>query len=63
MAREVVASFPDEETALSLLTGRQLFKRFAHVDEITGLVVFLASDESSFMTGAAVPIEAGHSAW
>jgi NAD(P)-dependent dehydrogenase (short-subunit alcohol dehydrogenase family) len=63
MAREVVASFPDEQTALALLTGRQMFKRFAHVDEITGLVVFLASDESSFMTGAAVPIEAGHSAW
>lgn len=63
MAREVVDSFDDEEEALRLLTGRQLFKRFAQPREIAELVVFLASDESSFITGATLPIEAGHSAW
>jgi NAD(P)-dependent dehydrogenase (short-subunit alcohol dehydrogenase family) len=63
MARAVVDSFEDEEAALKLLTGRQLFKRFADAREIAELVVFLASDESSFITGATLPIEAGHSAW
>lgn len=63
MARAVVAGFDDEAEALRLLTGRQLFKRFADAREIAELIVFLASDESSFMTGATLPIEAGHSAW
>ncbi len=31
--------------------------------EIAELVVFLASDESLFITAAAITIEAGHSAW
>jgi NAD(P)-dependent dehydrogenase (short-subunit alcohol dehydrogenase family) len=63
MARSVLDSFDDEEQALSLLVGRQLFKRFAQPREIAELVVFLASDASSFITGATLPIEAGHSAW
>jgi len=63
MAAAVLESFDDREEALGLLTGRQIFKRFADAGEIAELVVFLASDESSFMTGATIPIEAGHSAW
>jgi NAD(P)-dependent dehydrogenase (short-subunit alcohol dehydrogenase family) len=63
MADAALASFEDRDQALELLTGRQMFKRFAQPGEIAELVVFLASDASSFMTGATVPIEAGHSAW
>jgi dihydroanticapsin dehydrogenase len=51
------------EEALRLTTGRQLQKRFAKPTEIADVVVFLASDESSFMTGAVIPVEAGHTAW
>jgi NAD(P)-dependent dehydrogenase (short-subunit alcohol dehydrogenase family) len=53
----------DREQALRLTTGRQLQKRFAKPREIADAIVFLASDESSFMTGAILPVEAGHSAW
>ena len=56
-------SFEDKEAAMKLLTGRQLIKRYARPEEIANVAVFLASDEASFMTGAVVPVEAGHTAW
>jgi NAD(P)-dependent dehydrogenase (short-subunit alcohol dehydrogenase family) len=58
-----IAGFGDREEAIRLTTGRQLQKRFAKPEEIAEAVVFLASDESSFMTAAVVPVEAGHTAW
>jgi NAD(P)-dependent dehydrogenase (short-subunit alcohol dehydrogenase family) len=64
MSAAHVATFGDDpEEAIRLTTGRQLQKRFAKPNEIAEAVVFLASDESSFMTAAVVPVEAGHSAW
>jgi NAD(P)-dependent dehydrogenase (short-subunit alcohol dehydrogenase family) len=58
-----IAGMGDREEAIRLTTGRQLQKRFAKPREIAEAVVFLASDESSFMTAAVMPVEAGHSAW
>ncbi len=46
-----------KETALSLM----LIKRFAKLDEMTGAAVFLASDESSYMTAQTMSINGG--AW
>jgi NAD(P)-dependent dehydrogenase (short-subunit alcohol dehydrogenase family) len=63
MSAAHIASMPDRDEALRLTTGRQLQHRFANPREIAEAVVFLASDESSFMTGATMPVEAGHSAW
>jgi NAD(P)-dependent dehydrogenase (short-subunit alcohol dehydrogenase family) len=56
-------SFADQEAATRQLTGRQLLKRYARPEEIANVAAFLASDEASFMTGAVVPVEAGHTAW
>jgi NAD(P)-dependent dehydrogenase (short-subunit alcohol dehydrogenase family) len=56
-------SFADKEAATRLLTGRQLLKRYARPEEIANVALFLASDQASFMTGAVVPVEAGHTAW
>jgi NAD(P)-dependent dehydrogenase (short-subunit alcohol dehydrogenase family) len=63
MARRHLASFDDKDAAIAKLTGRQLLHRYAQPDEIANAILFLASDEASFMTGAVVPVEAGHSSW
>jgi NAD(P)-dependent dehydrogenase (short-subunit alcohol dehydrogenase family) len=62
MSHDHIATFEDRDAALALLTGRQMLKRHADPREIAEAAVFLISGESSFMTGAAVPVEAGHSA-
>ena len=62
MADEVVGSFPDRDTAIRNLTGRQLFKRFSDASEIATLMAYLVSDESSFITGATFSVDAGHTA-
>ncbi len=46
-----------KETALSLM----LIKRFARVDEMMGAAVYLASDESSYMTAQTMSVNGG--AW
>jgi len=63
MSAAHLESFEDKEAATKLLTGRQLIKRYARPEEIANVAVFLASDQASFMTGAVVPVEAGHTAW
>jgi NAD(P)-dependent dehydrogenase (short-subunit alcohol dehydrogenase family) len=63
MSRAHLASFADKEEAMTRLTGRQLLKRYARPEEIAAAAAFLAGDEASFMTGAIVPVDAGHSSW
>lgn len=41
------------------VSGRQLFKRAAKAEEIAAMVVFLLSDESSFITGESHPVSGG----
>jgi NAD(P)-dependent dehydrogenase (short-subunit alcohol dehydrogenase family) len=45
------------------LVGSHLIKRLGRPEEIARLVCFLASDESSFVTGAAYLIDGGSLAW
>lgn len=63
MARGYIEGAPDPMSAEQTLVASHLIPRMADPTEIARLVCFLASDESSFMTGAAVPIDGGATAW
>lgn len=43
--------------------GRYLIKRLGQADEVASLIEFLLSDKASYITGLALPIDGGLSAW
>ena len=45
---------------LSALTEREAFKRYAEPWEVANVMVFLASDYASYMTGEVVSVSAQH---
>ena len=54
---------PVTEAYLSEMAERTVpMGRLAHPDEIARVVLFLASDAASYMTGALVPVDAGYTA-
>jgi len=57
--RERIQALPDPERALERFIARQPMGRMGRPEEIALLAVYLASDESSFTTGAAVTIDGG----
>jgi NAD(P)-dependent dehydrogenase (short-subunit alcohol dehydrogenase family) len=53
----------EQETIKAQVVGTHLFKRLGRPEEVANLVVFLASDESSMMTGSCIVIDLGTLAW
>jgi NAD(P)-dependent dehydrogenase (short-subunit alcohol dehydrogenase family) len=53
-------ALPDELRALAV--APQAIKRFGRPDEVAAAVVWLCSDRASFITGAALPVDAGATA-
>ena len=54
-----IDALPDPAQARKDFIARQPMGRLGTVDDITGLLVFLASDESLFATGNAYSIDGG----
>jgi 2-keto-3-deoxy-L-fuconate dehydrogenase len=56
---ERIAAFPDPVKARQDFIARQPMGRLGTVDDITGILVYLASDESRFATGNVYSIDGG----
>ena len=60
---EMFASQPDPEAARRLRMAQIPLGRFGAPDDVAHAAVYLASEESSWMTGAALPLDGGLSAY
>jgi NAD(P)-dependent dehydrogenase (short-subunit alcohol dehydrogenase family) len=61
MPRAALSALP-EETGGSVLEGwktQHVAGRLGRAEEVVALAVFLASEEASFITGAAIPVDSG----
>jgi 3-oxoacyl-[acyl-carrier protein] reductase len=54
---EAMMDLTAEEEAI--LADETALKRIAHPDEVARVAAFLCSDEASFLTGAAIPVDGG----
>jgi len=62
LLNSIIASSPDPEKERNSIIGKTLLKRFANPEEIASVIVFLASDEASYMTGTIVTVDGGWTA-
>jgi len=60
-SRDLYGPMPKTHDAPALRIRRPI-ERAADPAEIASVVAFLCSDDSSFMTGAAVPVDGGYTA-
>jgi len=61
LMRDWAATLPDPQSALKRVAALQVFGRMATGEEIGRIALFLATDDSSFLTGQAIEAEGGAS--
>jgi NAD(P)-dependent dehydrogenase (short-subunit alcohol dehydrogenase family) len=63
MMEKYLEAAEDKVAIMSVLTGAHLIPRLGKPEEVAKLACFLASDDSSFITGASYVIDGGTLAW
>lgn len=63
VATDLTSGLQQNEGLRKAITDRTPLNRMAEPAEIADLVVFLASDSSSFITGAVYPLDGGWTTW
>ncbi len=61
LMRDWAATLPDPAFALDRVSKLQVFNRMGTIEEIGRIALFLATDDSSFLTGQAIEAEGGAS--
>lgn len=61
LMRDWAATLPDPESALDRVAKLQVFGRMGTIEEMGRLALFLATEDSSFLTGQAIEAEGGAS--
>jgi NAD(P)-dependent dehydrogenase (short-subunit alcohol dehydrogenase family) len=61
LMRDWAATLPDPQSALARVAALQVFGRMATGEEIGRIALFLATNDSSFLTGQAIEAEGGAS--
>ncbi len=54
-----LATFPDREAAFQRYLSRNLMHRFGTAEEVAQAILYLTSDDSTFVTGSALSIDGG----
>jgi NAD(P)-dependent dehydrogenase (short-subunit alcohol dehydrogenase family) len=62
LLESIIASAIDPEKERQSIVGKTLMKRLAQSKEIADVILFLASEESSYMTGSIVAVDGGWTA-
>jgi len=63
MMRKYIEVAEDKTAAMTMLVGSHLIRRPGRPDEVAKLACFLASEDSSFITGSIYVIDGGTLAW
>ncbi|GAB4159151.1 MAG: SDR family oxidoreductase [Planctomycetaceae bacterium] len=61
LMRDWAATLPDPESALQRVSEMQVFGRMGTIEEMGRVALFLATEDSSFVTGQAIEAEGGAS--
>lgn len=62
LLEEIIKSASNAEQERQSIVSKTLLKRLARPEEIADVIVFVASDEASYMTGAIVSVDGGWTA-
>ena len=61
-ATDINKSAMEDDATTKLIMSKTPVNRWGKVEELVGLVIYLSSDASSYMTGAVIPLDGGWSA-